>query len=220
MSDQKTGMSHGEAKADAKAAKARAKAMRPWYKKKRFIIPLLLVIVIIAIVASSSGGGDDDTNTSSNSSSESSSDSDDSSDSESGGDGEPVDQESYGVGETGTSSDFELTLHTVEDPMVPANEFDTPSEGNRYVAVEIEAKNLSNERQTLSTLIGAEVMDSENRPYDIALAGVDRPQLDGEVQPGQSRRGWMVFEVPADATGLTLRLKGSLTADGVLFRLS
>jgi hypothetical protein len=46
-------------KAHAKAAKAYAKASRPWYKKKRFLIPLALVVLIIIIAATSSGGGDD-----------------------------------------------------------------------------------------------------------------------------------------------------------------
>jgi hypothetical protein len=44
-------------KATAAAAKAYAKAQRPWYKKKRFMIPL--VLVIIAVIATAAGGGDD-----------------------------------------------------------------------------------------------------------------------------------------------------------------
>ena len=42
-------------KAEAKAAKAYAKAMRPWYKKKRFIVPLGLVTLTIAGTAMSGG---------------------------------------------------------------------------------------------------------------------------------------------------------------------
>lgn len=43
------------AKAEAKAAMARAKALRPWFKKKRFIAPLALLLIIgISIGA---GGG-------------------------------------------------------------------------------------------------------------------------------------------------------------------
>lgn len=54
-----------EAKAQAKAQKAHAKALRPWYKKKRFMIPLVLV-VIFGIAAAAGGGGDTkDTNTAS-----------------------------------------------------------------------------------------------------------------------------------------------------------
>ena len=47
-------------KAHAKAAKAYAKAQRPWYKKKRFMIPLVLVVVVIVIKAAAGGGGGGD----------------------------------------------------------------------------------------------------------------------------------------------------------------
>lgn len=46
------------AKADVAAEKARAKAMRPWYKKKRFLLPLALVLIVV-IAAIAGGGGDD-----------------------------------------------------------------------------------------------------------------------------------------------------------------
>lgn len=56
--DQTDAPDHRSAKADAKAAKARAKAMRPWFKKKRFLLPLALVVVVVAAM-SMSGGGDE-----------------------------------------------------------------------------------------------------------------------------------------------------------------
>lgn len=46
----------GNPKADAKAAKAYAKASRPWYKKKRYW--LLAFVLLIAIISAASGGGD------------------------------------------------------------------------------------------------------------------------------------------------------------------
>ena len=39
------------AKADAKAAKARAKALRPWYRKKRVIFPAAIVVLLVIIAA-------------------------------------------------------------------------------------------------------------------------------------------------------------------------
>jgi hypothetical protein len=51
-------VSHRDAKAAAKAAKAYAKAQRPWYKKKRFIAPAGVVAVIAAIAISTAGGSD------------------------------------------------------------------------------------------------------------------------------------------------------------------
>ena len=44
------------AKADAKAAAAKAKALRPWFQKKRFILPIALMVVIGISVATNSGG--------------------------------------------------------------------------------------------------------------------------------------------------------------------
>ncbi|MCB0963966.1 MAG: DUF4352 domain-containing protein [Acidimicrobiales bacterium] len=49
-----------EAKAQAKAAKAHAKAVRPWYKKKRFILGGILAVIIVIAIAAGGGGGDDE----------------------------------------------------------------------------------------------------------------------------------------------------------------
>jgi hypothetical protein len=42
-------------KADSAAAKAKAKALRPWFQKKRFIIPIALVAVMGIFIASNTG---------------------------------------------------------------------------------------------------------------------------------------------------------------------
>jgi hypothetical protein len=44
------------AKADFQAAKARAKALRPWFKKRRFIIPIALVVLLGLSIASDPDG--------------------------------------------------------------------------------------------------------------------------------------------------------------------
>lgn len=52
-----------DAKAELKAAKAYAKAQRPWYKKKRVIIPGGFILLIVIIAAASGGGTTTDDNT-------------------------------------------------------------------------------------------------------------------------------------------------------------
>jgi hypothetical protein len=47
-------LSAKEARADSKAAKARAKSLRPWYRKKRFI-GLIAIVAIIGIMIASQG---------------------------------------------------------------------------------------------------------------------------------------------------------------------
>ena len=51
------GYQGGDPKAQAKAEKAYRKALRPSYKKKRFIIPVTFVVVLVVAIAASSGGG-------------------------------------------------------------------------------------------------------------------------------------------------------------------
>jgi len=56
--------SHRDARADAKASKAYAKAQRPWYRKKRWwLLGALALIVVIAVAATSGGGGSDGNDT-------------------------------------------------------------------------------------------------------------------------------------------------------------
>lgn len=51
------------AKAEAAAEKAKAKSLRPWYKKKRFIVPLAIVVIIIFINVANAGGGNSSSET-------------------------------------------------------------------------------------------------------------------------------------------------------------
>jgi hypothetical protein len=189
------------ARAAAKAERARAKALRPWYAKKRWWV-LGAIAVVIAIATLADGDQDGET----------------SGDTPAAGETEGG-QDVYAIGQTARTGDFDVTLHQVQDPFAPTNEFETPQAGNRFVAVEVEVRNTGSERAPMSTLLGAELTDSMSRPWNVALAGTDLPQLDGEVGPGEARRGWIVFEVAQDATELRLRIKGNLTAAGSLFEL-
>jgi hypothetical protein len=123
------------------------------------------------------------------------------------------------VGGSDTTSGFNVTLLQVVDPWTSNNQFESPDAGNRFVAVELNMVNSTDEIKPFSTLLGLEVIDSLGQRWNPAFAGVDLPQLDGDVAPGQNIRGWQVFEVPADATGLRLKVSGSLTASGIEFQL-
>lgn len=129
-------------------------------------------------------------------------------------------QDVYAVGETAHTGVFDVTVHEVVSPWVSGNQFEVPQPGHHFVAVEASLVNIDgSELETWSSLLGAEVTDSLGRPWNTAFAGVDLPMLDGDVGLGMTRRGWVVFEVADDATGLLLRLSGNLTATGSLFDL-
>lgn len=123
------------------------------------------------------------------------------------------------VGSTDDTSGFDVTLLQLVDPWTSTNQFESPDAGNRFIAVELNMVNTTDEIRPFSTLLGMEVIDSLGQRWNPAFAGFDLPQLDGDVNPGSNIRGWQVFEVPADSTGLRLKVAGSLTASGIEFQL-
>jgi hypothetical protein len=133
---------------------------------------------------------------------------------------EPPSQNIYSIGDTAHTSVFDVTVHQVVSPWQSTNQFETPQAGRHFVAVEASLTNTEgDELETWSSLLGAELTDTQGRPWEVAFAGTELPSLDGDVGRGMTRRGWVVFEVADDASGLLLRLKGELTATGSLFDL-
>lgn len=129
-------------------------------------------------------------------------------------------QDVYAVGETAHTGVFDVTVHQVVSPWESGNQFEVPRPGHHFVAVEASLVNVDgDELEVWSSFLGAEVSDSLGRPWDTAFAGYELPTLDGDVGLGMTRRGWVVFEVADDATGLLLRIAGNVTATGSLFAL-
>lgn len=173
-----------------------------------------LALIVLIVVVAIAGGGDDDDDTSTGTT-ESGETTEGPGTTAATSEGQDV----YAVGDTAHTADLDVTVHAVQDPYQPTNELETPQPGNRFVAVEAELTNGTDQPITWSSIMGAELTDDQNRPYTVALAGTDLPQLDGDVPAAGARRGWVVFEVPEDAAGLQLRIKGSVSATGSLFDL-
>jgi hypothetical protein len=75
--------------------------------------------------------------------------------------------------------------------------------------------NQSSKPQTVSSLACFELDDSKNQTYNETIAADVVPGApDGEVIAGSSKRGNIVFEVPTDATGLSLHFKCDLFSTG------
>lgn len=172
-------------------------------KKWPFVLGALVLLLIIVIVATNAGKKSDKTGSGSSSSSSSSSSSGD----------------THKVGDTAHTGDLDVTLDTVKDPYTPTNEIEKPQAGQRFVAVEMSLKNTASDKKTFSSIIGAELSDADGQHFTIALAGTDLPQLEGDIQAGETRKGWMVFGVPDASNGLKLRVKGDVTSQGSVFTL-
>lgn len=129
--------------------------------------------------------------------------------------GEDGPAESFGIGDTVALGDWELTVHSLTDPLEPTNEFLSPDEGNRWVSLDVEVGNNADSAENVSSILCFEIQDSENRAYDVALiTGNNGASIDGEVAAGGSRRGDIDFEIPEAADGLRLNFKCDLFSKG------
>lgn len=122
--------------------------------------------------------------------------------------------ETFAVGDTVELGSLRVVVHAVTDPLTSSNQFSTPAQGHRWVAVDVEVTNVGGQPVALSSLMQFEVQDASNAAYGPALTAENLPSIDGEAPPGGSRRGTVVFEVPESAAGLRLAFSGDLLSSG------
>jgi hypothetical protein len=219
-------------KADAAADKARAKAERPAWKKKRFIIPGVLVL-LIALVAVTSGGDEDldtaepVTATGDDAADETATDADDEAAEEEGIPEEvPDDAEFAGIGEEARDGDFAFTVTAFEcvgDVLESDNEFVDPAEAQgQFCILDIVVENIGSAAQSLSAT-NQYLYDAEERQFSAdssfeVIMVMETPIFD-EINPGNSMEGRIVFDVPTDATIEFAELHDSPFSGGVLVDL-
>jgi hypothetical protein len=136
--------------------------------------------------------------------------------------GGPAPAADYTVGQTASTGGWRVTVYSFKDPYTPPDTAFNASAGQHYVTVDVQVTNSdANKAQTFSSLAGFHLLDSSNHQYDETIVAELSPSApDGEVQAGQSIRGYVAFEVPDGTSGLRFRAQGSLTAAGAVFTLS
>jgi len=190
------GANHGDnPKAAAKAAKAYAKATRPWYKKKRFIIPIAVVVLIVLISALNGGGDGGPEKVDNGSSSNSTSD-----DNKAGSKSNPIK-----VGETVKLEGTQYTVKSAKTASEVGGEFLKEKADGVYVIVELTIENKKNETKTFFE-DAAKFIGSNDKKYStdndgtFAAIGDDgEPLFLEDMQPDVPKSGILVFDVPKDA---------------------
>nr|WP_286672881.1 DUF4352 domain-containing protein [Anaeromonas gelatinilytica] len=76
------------------------------------------------------------------------------------------------------------------------DEFSSPDEGEKWLAVDVEIINNSDESTSISSLLMFSLYDDENYSTEIAPFADTRGSLDGELGVGRSMAGEIAFEVP------------------------
>ncbi len=223
-------MSHKEAKAQARQAKAAAKASRPWYTKKRFVLPAGLVAAIVAISVGTSGDdGSPDTaavaDTSSPTASDSSSPSASAKASPDGSSQKSSDGQSVkGLGDKVRDGKFEFTVKKVDcgKKQIGDQYLNEKAQG-KFCLISMKVQNIGSESQSLFG-DNQYVYDKSGRKFTAdsgAAVYLDQSAqtLWEDINPGNAVNGVVVFDVPNNVTPQKIELHDSMFSGGVTVAL-
>ena len=115
--------------------------------------------------------------------------------------GAPEEARTARIGDSITVEDLDgtplkVTLVGIEDPVTSDNEFIQPDAGNRFVGVRLRIRNQGDAPYEDSPSNGAAVVDGQDVEWDGNVFEAKEPSLGTvTIAPGDSREGWISFEV-------------------------
>lgn len=216
------------AKADAAASKARAKAERPWFKKKRVILPLGLLLIIVIVVATSGGDDDGAAPVAGGDGSEAAgepqaTDDGDAPDGDDDADGSD-EATTTGIGSPAADGRFEFTVSSFEcgETSVGEEFFEEDAQG-QFCLMEVRVQNIGDSSQMFSAS-EQYVFNEEGTQYSASFEATfaNNPsgdELFTDINPGNAVEGTIVFDVPEGAEIAYAELHDSPFSGGVRVEL-
>ena len=120
--------------------------------------------------------------------------------------------DSFKVGDVVKLGATEVIVHGLQDPFDAGQQ--KPPAGARFVAVDVEMKNVGESTVIFSAFGQFELRDATDAPYDAIVLRGKPPAVGGPAAPGASRRGLIAYQVPEGAQGLRLVFKDRLVGKG------
>ena len=177
-----------------------------WFVRHK-ILTGILVLIVLGIIVSAAGGGTDTTNQANNSGSSDTASNED----------KPT---TVQIGQAARDGKFEFTVTAFKcgAKTLGDNEFLREEAQGQFCVMDVTVKNIGNEAQTFFTS-EQKVKNSEGQEFsndtsaEIAVAGGDA--WINEINPGNTAKGKVVFDVPADAKIVSAELHDSSFSNGV-----
>lgn len=120
------------------------------------------------------------------------------------------------IGEAAKAENLELIVKDVNRAYQPSDDYYTPEEGKRYVAVNVDLKNVGSSSETFSSY-DFKMRDSTGLETSEAYVGSYAGRLSsGSLAAGGATTGTVVFEVPTAEQNLTLVFMPSFVGDEVV----
>lgn len=118
-----------------------------------------------------------------------------------------VGDEKFGLNETAVFENIKVTATKIEESK--GNEFIKPEKGNIFVGVNFTIENISNEEQSMSSLLLFDAyIDGVKTEYSLsANTAFNKGTLDGALSAGKKMVGYYAVEAPKDWKEISLEVK-------------
>lgn len=124
----------------------------------------------------------------------------------------------FKIGESIDAGAVTLTVNGVTSP--PGDEFTKPDAGNKFLLVDLSFTNKSQQSAHISSILQMSLKDGTGQAYKSDLKAMTMSpgaSPEGELAPGETIRGQLGFQVPANATGMQFVYDASLFGSGKVF---
>jgi Domain of unknown function (DUF4352) len=111
------------------------------------------------------------------------------------------------AGRLGTAAQLSMlrvTALSKQGNVVSENQLETPKAGNQFLALEVLYEATGTQKLSFNPFSEWKISDAAGQVYPATYVSGKSPELQsGELAPGDKARGWITFEIPAGAAGLT-----------------
>ena len=119
----------------------------------------------------------------------------------------------FGLNETAVFDELKFTATQIKESN--GDSFFTPESGKVFVGVNFTVENISDEEQSVSTILLFEgYVDDVKCEYSFnAACAFSDGTLDGTIAPGKKLVGWYALEVPKDWSNIELNVQSNWLSD-------
>ncbi len=124
-----------------------------------------------------------------------------------------LEEQFWGLNETAEFKNLKITATDIQESN--GSDFLGPQEGNTFIGVKFEIENISDETQSISSMLLFEAYaDGIKCDYSFtANTAFDEGTLDGDLSAGKKMVGWYAIEIPEDWQSLELEVKANWLSD-------
>lgn len=117
-----------------------------------------------------------------------------------------IDEMEFEAGDTFEIDNLKFTVNGVKISEGD-EEWNVPSEGNRFAYIDITIENIGDKDETISSIMIFDLYDMEGYSYNIAFVTDAKGRLDGDLAPGKKMSGEIVYQVPKEVNEFELLVK-------------